>query len=58
MNSESQYESLRSGEHLPYDNVIGRAGGFGKFQYFALIVLVLSKVTGDMIINNLAYYEL
>ena len=43
---------------MPYDDVIAKSGGFGYFQWFAVIVLVLSKVTGDMIINNLAYFEL
>ena len=58
MQSQTNHQPLLHSDKMAYDEVVEKAGGFGRFQWFAVVVLVLSKLTGDMMINNLAYYEL
>jgi len=41
-----------------FDEALNLAGGVGKFQLFSALILVTSIVSGECIINNLAYYEL
>ena len=43
---------------MKYDEVMEKAGGFGRFQILATLILITTKMTGDFVINVLTYNEL
>ena len=43
---------------VSFDEALQAAGGVGRFQWIAAIILIMGKVSGDMVINNLIYFQL
>ena len=43
---------------MTFDQVMDKIGGFGKFQWLACVILITTKMTGDFVINCLAFNEL
>ena len=41
-----------------HDEVLQRIGGFGSLAKFATFTLVMAIQSGDLIVNNLAFFEL
>ena len=43
---------------MTHDEVLEKLGGCGRFTKLATFVVISSVVAGDIIVNNLAFYEL
>jgi hypothetical protein len=40
------------------ENELIKAGGFGRYQWMATIIVVLGMMSGGFVINGIAYLEL
>ena len=61
--SDSDYQRMEvennfSATHLSHDEVLTRLGGCGCFAKLAALIFVSAMITGDLIVNNLAFFEL
>ena len=43
---------------MEHDKVLERIGGCGKFTKLAALILVVTIMTGDLINNNMSFYDL
>ena len=43
---------------MEHDEVLEKIGGCGKFTKLAALILVVTIMSGDLINNNMAFYEL
>ena len=44
-------------QRLTFEDALKKAGGIGKFQIISMILFVIAVISGDIIINNLAFFE-
>jgi len=51
-------ENYSRQESMGHDEVLDKIGGFGRFTHFATFIMVVAVVTGDLVVNNLAFYGL
>ena len=61
INQRIQYHTfneVNTNTRLTYETALKRAGGIGKFQIISMILLAITVVSGDIIINNLAFFGL
>ena len=60
--SDDELDSLRSSgppvEVASFEEAIARSGGFGRLQWLASLILILAINAGELLVVNLAYFEL
>ena len=60
INQKIQYHTFDevNTQRLTFEDALKKAGGIGKFQIISMILFVITVISGDIIINNLAFFEL
>ena len=43
---------------MKYDEALEQVGGFGTFQWITSVAMIKAVISGDFIINSMAFYEI